>query len=354
MMKINTLTLMVTFKCNIKCRHCGLTCSPDDKSCMTLDEMIELTRQADELGCLNVVLTGGEPTLMKQDNLLRYFRFVKEKTSIKLIRIVTNGLWAKSYERAYKLLKEWKEAGLDEINISCGEYHQEFVPIDNVVHAFNAGNDLKYLTVLLAGEFIKGKQSTITPYDFEKKMGRKVIQSIELSPFVNRYVGFDCHPALNVGRGEEYIESESIPVKPYERIKSNCDHMISSLAFQPDGKVDACCGVMVRDHPILSLGNWRQETIIQILAKIHDDLILNWIRYLGVKDMKSWIRQKDSSIVLKEEYNSICDICNELITNEKCLNLLYKYGIERKDEVVFQKVAKEATIFNMNYCYTNK
>jgi sulfatase maturation enzyme AslB (radical SAM superfamily) len=252
---------------------------------MTLDEMIHLTQQADELNCHNVILTGGEPTLLKHEELLTYFQFVKKQTKIKYIRIVTNGHWAKSYDKAYNVLKEWKEAGLDELNVSCGEYHQEFIPIERIIHAFNAANDLEYMTVLLAGEFIKGKQATITPYDFEQRLGRRIIQSTELSPFVHCSVGFDCHSVLNVGRGLENVLSEFIPATPCERIKSNCDHLISTLAFQPNGRVDACCGVMVRNHPILSFGNWRKETILQLLQQFHDDLIINWIKYLGIKDI---------------------------------------------------------------------
>jgi len=318
---------------------------------MTLDEMVQLTRQADELGCINVVLTGGEPSLMKHEELLTYFRFVKKETKIGLTRIVTNGHWAKSYDRSYNILKEWKEAGLDELNVSCGEYHQEFVPIDNVIHAFKAADDLKYLTVLLAGEFIKSEQATITPYDFERKLGRRIIQTTELSPFVHRFVGFNCNSVMNVGRGSDNIIPDQIPVMPYERIKSNCDHLINSLAFQPDGKVDACCGVMVRNHPILSFGNWREETIAQLLQQFHDDLIINWIRYLGVKDMKKWLQRKDPCIVFKNEYINSCDICNDILCNERCLKLLHKHGIERRDDIILQKAMKEATIFNLNYKY---
>jgi len=351
MLRLNSLALMVTFKCNIKCRHCGLSCSPDETEWMTLDEMIHLTRQADELGCQNVILTGGEPTLLKHEELLTYFQFVKKQTKIKYIRIVTNGRWAKSYDKAYSLLKEWKEAGLDELNVSCGEYHQEFVPIERVIHAFKAANALKYMTVLLGGEFIKGEDATITPYDFEQKLGRKIIQSIELSPFVHRFVGFDCHSVLNVGRGKENVLYEHTLQKPYEQIKNTCDHLISSLAFQPDGKVDACCGVMVRNHPVLSLGNWREESISQLLQQFHDDLIINWIRYLGVKDMKTWLHRKDPDIVFKNEYINICDICNEILCNKRCLKLLSENGIERREDIILQKAMKEGTIFNSNYKY---
>jgi organic radical activating enzyme len=318
---------------------------------MTLDEMMYLTRQADELGCRNVVLTGGEPTLMKHEDLLRYFHFVKEQTKIALIRIVTNGHWAKNYDKAYQILKEWKDAGLDELNVSCGEYHQEFIPINNVIHAFKAADELKYLTALLAGEFVKGEQATVTPYDFENLLGRKIIQSTELSPFVHRFVGFDCHPAMDVGRGNDHIASGTIPITPYERIKSNCDHLINSLAFQPNGRVDACCGVMVRNHPVLSFGNWREESILDLLQQFHDDLIINWIRYLGVKDMKDWLHRKDRTINFKNEYNNSCDICNEMLCDERCLQIFSEHGMERRDEIILQKTMKEATIFNPNYKY---
>jgi len=351
MSKLSSIALSVTFQCNIKCRHCGLSCSPDEKDWMSMDEIYMLTNQADKAGCVGVVLTGGEPTLIKHEDLLSYFRYVKKETQIQNIRIVTNGHWAKTYEKAYQILKEWKEAGLDELNVSCGEYHQEFVPINNIANAYKAGKDLNYRTVLLAGEFIKSDSAKLTPYDFEEKLGERIRQVNELSHFTTNYWGIDCKAAINVGRGSEYIKKEYIPKEQFENLKNACDHLINSISFQADGKVEACCAVMVRDHPVLTIGNWREEKLDTIVERGHNDLIINWFRYLGVKDLLQWIKQMDPSITIKNDFMDICDICNAILLNPKCIKLIEKHGAQKRDEILFSKLSKEATIFNTNYSY---
>src|SRR3546814_20214687 len=50
-------------------------------------------------------------------------------------RIVSNGSWAKRLVRAKEICNELKRAGLDELNISTGNDHQEFVPQESVVNA---------------------------------------------------------------------------------------------------------------------------------------------------------------------------------------------------------------------------
>ena len=153
MNRLTTIALLVTYQCNIECKHCGLSCSPREKEWISIDEMKELAIQASGLGAECIVLTGGEPTLIGHEELCDYFKFIKKETSISNIRIVTNGHWAKSYERAHAILKEWKNAGLDELNVSYGEFHQEFIPIENIGHAYKAGCDLGFGTIFFAGEF---------------------------------------------------------------------------------------------------------------------------------------------------------------------------------------------------------
>lgn len=108
---IPTLSLQVTYQCNIECKHCGPFCGPHEKDWMTVGEIEHLIRQADEMGVHNVVFTGGEPTLLK-DKLVELLRFIKRETQVKFTRVVTNGKWATTPERAHALLSEWREAGL--------------------------------------------------------------------------------------------------------------------------------------------------------------------------------------------------------------------------------------------------
>jgi organic radical activating enzyme len=319
-----------------------------------MDEMKNLSVQASDLGTEGIVLTGGEPTLIKHDELCDYFRFIKDRTNISNIRIVTNGYWAKSYEKAYSVLKDWKEAGLDELNVSCGEFHQEFVPIENIEHAYKAGCDLDFKTVLLAGEFTKSKkENKLTPYDFEKMLGCRIKQHKENSQFVTKNHLMTCNSALSSGRGKQYIKLEDIPLIKYENLPNICNSVVSGLSFHPDGLVTLCCGVGVRDVDFLNIGNWREERLQMILNRSNDDLYANLIKFYGLKTLKEKLMATHPELGLthKLSYFSLCELCFEIFTNGNVLNYFHTNNLELEDELISQKIIQLSTIYSSKYVY---
>lgn len=350
---IPTLSMMVTYQCNIECKHCGPYCGPREPDWMTFDEMKDLIQQSGELGAYNVVFTGGEPTLLGKD-LVTLLRFIRDETPILSTRIVTNGKWATSYERAYQLLKEWKEAGLVELNISCGEYHQEFVPVSSVVNAFRAARDLDYKTVLLAGEFLAEGKGKISPQVFKDAIGEELLPPELMSPYVAECHGLSCSPAMNYGRGKMYLKEECLIYQDEEAIPSLCSDVLTAITVHPNGNTTACCGIMVRDESLLNIGNWREQRLRPMLEAANQDIILNWIRYLGLKDMKRWLQEKDPTIKFRNKYINICDLCAEMVYSRRCQELLVTHGYERRDDIIANKVAMDATIYEPNrFSYTN-
>lgn len=92
-----------------------------------------------------IAWTGGECTLLG-DDLINGISYAKGKGI--LSRIVSNGWWATSDEKALTLLKKLKEAGLDEVNISTGDNHQEFVQEDIAIRAAVTAAKLGISTVI--------------------------------------------------------------------------------------------------------------------------------------------------------------------------------------------------------------
>jgi len=72
MKDLTSIGLLVTYQCNIECKHCGLSCSPKRKEWMTMDEMKNIAIQASDLGTESIALTGGEPTLFYSQGTNRY------------------------------------------------------------------------------------------------------------------------------------------------------------------------------------------------------------------------------------------------------------------------------------------
>lgn len=108
---IAILQFQYDYTCNFRCEHCCITKLRRKKGvkCFTLDDVRELSRQADEMGLAHLVITGGEPLLFPDlDDLIRSVDPQKF-----YITSDTNG-WYLDHARARHL----KSIGLDKIQLS--------------------------------------------------------------------------------------------------------------------------------------------------------------------------------------------------------------------------------------------
>jgi len=62
---IAILQFQYDYNCNFNCRHCCITRlrKPENNRFFTLDDVRDLSRQADEMGLAHIVITGGEPLI---------------------------------------------------------------------------------------------------------------------------------------------------------------------------------------------------------------------------------------------------------------------------------------------------
>lgn len=104
------------YKCNMHCKHCcNLSFAKKDRE-MTLDDLRDFARQADELGLAQFNISGGEPlTFDNLDDIIAALD--PEKFHI---AISSNGLLL-TKERA----KHLKEIGVDKIRISLDSFDEE-------------------------------------------------------------------------------------------------------------------------------------------------------------------------------------------------------------------------------------
>lgn len=338
---IPTLTLQVTYQCNAECDHCGPRCGPRETDRMTLAEMRNLIGQASELGALNVVFTGGEPSLLGCD-LVDAITFVVKETPIKSTRVVTNGSWAISEIAADRTLGRWREAGLTELNVSCGEFHQRFVPMENVVRAYRAGVRAGFSTVLLGIETTRYDKLEEVREIYSRAVGGDLVTLDMMSPFLDDHHGCSMGAVLWYGRARERIDRRSLDGKPDAALGGRCAEVLCGITAQPDGKVAACCGVFAREESLLHIGEWRSEQLCLIVDRAQEDLVLNWLRYLGPLDMKMWLCEKHPGLRLRETHMTACDLCGELLLNPEVERALLTTGIERSGDVVASRVAVDA------------
>jgi len=99
------------YKCNFKCPHCSVKRFQGKKEgrYFTIEDVRELSRQADEMGLAHFVITGGEPLVFPDlDELVEAIDPQKFYISLD-----TNG-WLLDYDRA----KHLKDIGVDKIQLS--------------------------------------------------------------------------------------------------------------------------------------------------------------------------------------------------------------------------------------------
>lgn len=141
------LTFITTFKCTAACKDCCFECNPKREGRLSLKQMKEYLDQSIKAypSIKVLILTGGECFLLKSD-LDKIVLYASNKGL--RVRIVTNGYWASSFEKAIERLSILVNSGLNEINFSTGDDHLEFVSENFVVNGLRAALKLGLTTVV--------------------------------------------------------------------------------------------------------------------------------------------------------------------------------------------------------------
>ena len=152
----HTLVISMSYLCNITCRHCSVSCGPRTEDVQPLLQQIEYQAKPNEgpiprlssedmldlidQGCSfptvhTVAFTGGEPMLHQKE---LFTAIARVKRHGRWAGMVTNGFWGKKAPLARRKIAELKNAGLDEISLSCGDFHQEHIPLHALENCTNA------------------------------------------------------------------------------------------------------------------------------------------------------------------------------------------------------------------------
>ena len=98
-------SMELTFRCNLRCAHCYVSTRSGDRWAkrqeLTTSEVLNLADEVADLGCLTMVLTGGEALL--RPDLPEIYRHLKTRGF--LVALFTNGTLVT--ERVADLLAEW-------------------------------------------------------------------------------------------------------------------------------------------------------------------------------------------------------------------------------------------------------
>jgi GTP 3',8-cyclase len=124
---INYLRISVTDKCNLRCNYCmpteGVKFIPHSEI-LSLEEIIEFTKVAVQMGIRRVRVTGGEPLVRK--NIVFLIQNLSKINSLNDLSMTTNGILLSEFA------DDLKTAGLMRINISMDTTNaEEYFTITN-------------------------------------------------------------------------------------------------------------------------------------------------------------------------------------------------------------------------------
>lgn len=327
------LSLLTTMYCTAQCRNCCFQCSPKNRDSMSLNDMLfYIDKIKDNFHSIKtVVFSGGECTSLKED-LLNAISYSKKKGLT--TRIVTNAFWATSYEKSYEFLNRLRQHGLDEINYSTGDDHQEWVPYDNIINACLAARDIGF-NVLINVE--SHPKSSFNSFVFERDNR------------ISKYIGKDLLDpnCIKIMQGvwmpideEAKQKREHIDVIPQYK---PCDSLFQTLSIVPNGDIYCCCGLTCLKNSFLKIGNAHFFSKKDIISNQFDDLLKVWIHIEGPYKVLEFLYRNDPQKLSNIDYSMhVCEVCHTIfndIQNIKDIkenilqvlpNIILKYNLSLK------------------------
>lgn len=274
------LILSITDRCDIGCDFC---CHPHMNSEFSEEDAIKIVKEACIFGKFSeICMTGGEPFL-RYDLLLKLSKICKDHNI--LFGIITNGSWGK--DEPEKKCKELVENGVGRVSFSWDPSHGKFVSVDTVMKcidsAMNAG-----LKVNLTGSF-KKENDTHENYGFDLKKYKKYANFIQ-----------STYNVAQAGRGENLKQLYQTEVEDYESNKFLCPAIKKGndlTLYSMNGLSMPCCSIYSGYKlSMLSIGNWKKDSIEDLYNNHKSDSFYNIINNFGFKYLYKLINKYDINI----------------------------------------------------------
>ena len=138
-MTLTGLHLLLTYQCNYECDHCFVWGGPSQRGVMTLSQVRDVYRQAQELGTVDwIYLEGGEPFLYYPIMV----QAAREAVALGFrVGVLSNNYWATTVEDAIEWLRPL--AGLvQDLTISTDLFHANEVMSAHARNALEAAGQL--------------------------------------------------------------------------------------------------------------------------------------------------------------------------------------------------------------------
>jgi len=310
--KPQTISLLTTYQCTAACKNCCFNCNPNIRKRLTVNEMktyIDMVKKAFPSDIKVVVLTGGEAFLLG-NKLIEVVKYIAENNLIS--RIVTNGYWAKNYKIAFNKIEKLVNVGLNEINFSTGDDHQEFVNYDYIVNGCMASLDLGLTCIV-----------NVETHDNSNFKAKQFVDDERLSEYFKPNGSRNKVLRVESGVWIPFSKDSNVTynnLQMSEDSKGRCTTIFNTISINPYSEVLSCCGLTSEYIPTLRIGNLKTDDFQEIYLKQFNDFLKIWLYVEGPWSILKFIDEKKD---ININYNGhICDLCAEIFKSEENINIL--------------------------------
>jgi organic radical activating enzyme len=272
-----------------------------------------------------VAFTGGEPLLLGST----LYELIAHAVDRGLrTRVVTSAYWGNSVQQKQKTIDKLLSAGLHELNISTGDFHKQFVPVDQVCEVAFA-SALAGIYTMIAVEH--HPDSTINKEFIVQKI-KNIAGETKLSKPIRVLEN------ILVPTDLEYLENKTLPSNTETRKEYGCKNICINLSLLPTEEVYACCGLTIQKIPDLKLGNLddllENKNERELENFLFNNLLHLWLAIDGPEIMARFVEKESGVKILDEKMEHRCHQCLAMFSSPNTREILNGLASQEKTRIL--------------------
>lgn len=290
---LTTLALLPSFECDIACEHCVFSSSPSKRGRLELSKALEVISELKSISRIEQVTVSGGEASIAPDYLYEVAKLTR--TEGLKFRLVTNGNFATSLNKAKEFLTPFSKIGIETLGISWDSFHERFVQPNRIQNTLEACQKL-------------GISARIT---FVSTKSKRIGPALELLGEHSFDIPLTEVQCLPVGRAREKVpESDLLPISEGNKGRS-CHNDFDTLSVTADGSVYPCCAVGGFTDGI-RLGSVHESNMQELLYRRDNQLLWLILAKQGPRYFLQYASEKEKKDLCIDNSLHDCVVCNRI------------------------------------------
>jgi hypothetical protein len=324
------LSILTMRRCTAACDNCCVGASPKANGAIPPARIHGLIDEAKRVPSIErIVFTGGECFLLGRDldALIAHAHELELMT-----RVITNGYWAVNERAARDRVRTLGSAGLDEMMLSTGTFHQRFVPVKRIVYAARAAA-------------AAGIATRISVEECDQSTFDDAVLRAELAEQIDTRTVFLAHDpwiADAGGRGTAELTHARFAEQDTRPANRRCAQVLDVITVTPDEQLTACCGFPMEQLPQLGIGSVAERPLDEVLGSAPNRLLPMWLHVAGPAGIADFVARYVPGYALPP-FASICQACVSLQRDPRAMDAIGQHAAEIVRTVAADFVRLQAT-----------